>query len=210
MRKIIVSINITLDGFIAGPDCELDWHFNYWDEEMAKFATEQLSDADTIVLGRVTYKAMARFWPLKVMDLSYAREDIAFAEMMNRYEKIVFSKTLQKAEWNNSRVVRNGIRKEILKLKQKPGKNIIIYGSESIVSALNRLDLIDEFALWVHPVFLKKGKPLFKDEQEKLEFKLLNTKAFSSGVVILTYRTIKASDRRSMQPFECQYLNNHH
>jgi dihydrofolate reductase len=211
MRKIIVSINITLDGFIAGLDGELDWHFDYWDEEMAKFASEQLADADTILLGSVTYKAMSRFWPSKAMDLSYPREDIAFADMMNGYEKIVFSKSLKDVEWNNSRLVRRGIGREILKLKQKTGKNIIIYGSESIVSALHRLGLIDELALWVHPVFLKKGKALFENEQEKLEFKLLNTKAFSSGVMILNYGTIKEADQPGTWLFRYkQHSNNHH
>ena len=91
-------MNVTLDGFMAGPDCELDWHFNYWNEEMAKCAGEQLSNADTILLGRITYKAMARFWPSKMKDLLGPRHDIAFASMINSYQKVVFSKTLKNTQ----------------------------------------------------------------------------------------------------------------
>ena len=99
MRKVIVSMNVTLDGFMAGPNCELDWHFSFWNEEMAEYASEQLSHADTILLGRITYKAMAKYWPSMAMDLSYPREDIAFAGMMNSYKKIVFSNTLNEVHW---------------------------------------------------------------------------------------------------------------
>jgi dihydrofolate reductase len=148
MRKVIVSMNITLDGFMAGPDCELDWHFNYWNEEMAKCAGQQLSNADTIILGRITYKAMARFWPSKMKDLLGPRQDIAFASMINSYQKVVFSKTMKNTDpvvtgWNNSRLAKETISKEIMNLKQQPGKDMIIYGSGSIVSTLMRLNLVD-------------------------------------------------------------------
>ena len=181
-------MNVTLDGFMAGPNCELDWHFNYWNEEMAKFASEQLSNADTILLGRVTYNAMEKYWPAKATDLSYPREDIAFACMMNSYTKIVFSKTLQKIEWNNARLIKKDISKELLRLKRQPGKDIIIYGSGSLVSALMQMDLIDEYVLWLHPVFIGKGKTLFKGPGDKFKLKLVNTRTLDSGVVILYCR----------------------
>ena len=146
-------MNVTLDGFMAGPNCELDWHFNYWNEEMAKCAGEQLSNADTILLGRITYKAMARFWPSKMKELLCPRHDIAFASMINSYQKVVFSKTMENTDpvvagWNNSRLVKENIRKEIVKLKQQPGKDLIVYGSGSIVSTLVRLNLVDEYILF--------------------------------------------------------------
>lgn len=181
-------MNITLDGFMAGPDSELDWHFNFWNEEMATCASEQLNNADTILLGRVTYNAMAKFWPSKVRDRSFPREDIAFAEMMNSYHKVVFSKTLQRTEWNNSSLAQQHIKKEILKLKRQPGKDMIIYGSGSIVSALRKWNLIDEYALWVHPVILGKGRSLFKGSSDNHKLKLVYIKGFSSGVILLDYK----------------------
>lgn len=188
MRKVIVSMNVTLDGFMAGRNCELDWHFNYWNEEMAEHACKQLSKTDTILLGRVTYQAMARYWPYQAMNLSFPREHIAFADMMNNYHKIVFSRTLKTAIWNNSRLVKRNLNTEILRLKQQQGKDIIVYGSGSIVSTLMRLDLVDEYELWVHPVLLGEGKALFKGLQGQHGLQLLKTKAFSSGVIILYYR----------------------
>ena len=102
MRKLIVSMNITLDGFMAGPAGELDWHFLKWTEEMAEWLGIQLSMADTILLGRNTYDAMACYWPQQDNNLAIARDDIAFASMMNSYTKIVFSKTLKKLHWQNT------------------------------------------------------------------------------------------------------------
>src|SRR5215213_697022 len=136
MRKLIVSMNITLDGFMSGPDCELDWHFSAWNNEMAQAAAEQLNRADTIILGRITYRAMARYWPMQAKKMACAREDIAFADMMNTYTKIVFSKTLQQPEWHNTKLVKGSIPKEISSLKQQPGKDMIIYGSGKLVAAL--------------------------------------------------------------------------
>jgi len=189
MRKVIVSMNVTLDGFMSGPNCELDWHFQSWTGEMAEFLCEQLGKADTILLGRVTYKAMAKYWPSKITDPSFPREDIDFAEMINSYTKIVFSKTLTNPEWNNSRLVKGNIADAITQLKQQPGRNMIIYGSGKVVSALMQLDLVDEYQIWVHPVLLGKGKPLFTGLQDKLHMKLFRTKTFSSGVVMLYYES---------------------
>lgn len=188
MRKLIVSMNVTLDGFMAGPDCELDWHFNYWNEEMARCAGEQLREADTILLGRVTYNAMAKYWPSKLIDLVCPKEDIAFADMMNNCEKVVFSKALRDTTWNNSRLAKQSIQKEVIALKQQPGKNMIIYGSGSIVSALTRLSLIDEYILWLHPVVLGKGKLLFGDAVIASGLRLIRSKTFGTGVIILNYR----------------------
>ena len=187
MRKIIVSINVTLDGFIAGPDCELDWHFNFWNEEMADYACEQLSHADAIILGRETYSGMAKYWQSVTMDQSYPRADIAFADMMNNYQKIVFSKTLEKTEWNNSKLVHRNIKGEIKKLKEAAGKDMIIYGSGKVVTALTKMGLIDDYVLWLHPVILGKGKTLFERPGKWPSLKLLHTKNFESGVVILHY-----------------------
>ena len=192
MRKIIVSVNVTLDGYMAGPNCELDWHFNSWNDEMARSLTEQLSKADTILLGRVTYKGMAQHFSSVPVCLLTPRENLDFADMLNHYPKIVFSKTLTAATWNNSKIVKSNIAKEVVKLKQQPGKDMIIYGSGQLVASLTKLGLIDEYRLWVHPIVLGGGKPLFKEVQQALNLSLYKTQTFSSGVVILFYEVKKA------------------
>jgi dihydrofolate reductase len=181
-------MNITLDGFISGAHCELDWHFKSWTSRMAEALAQQLSRADTIVLGRVTYCAMARFWMSRSSDLNLPREDLAFADMMNRYNKIVFTKTMERTCWPNS-VIKNGtLRKEITRLKEQPGKDLIVYGSGKLVNALIQLNLVDEYTLWVHPVILGKGKTLFSRSSRMMALDLVNTETFSSGVVKMDFR----------------------
>jgi dihydrofolate reductase len=183
-------MNMTLDGFMSGPHCELDWHFQCWNEEMAMAAGEQLGMADTILLGRVTYQAMAGYWGTRTSGLSTPREDADFADMMNRYTKIVFSKTLERGRWNNSRVVSGSIAGEIERLKREPGKDMIIYGSGRLVSLLIRQGLVDEYRIWVHPVVLGSGRPLFGNQPDKINLELLRQQVFSSGVVLLYYKPL--------------------
>lgn len=193
MRKIIASINITLDGFMAGPHYELDWHFRHWTEEMAESTGRELGKADTILLGRKTYEAMAAYWSSAANDLSFPREDLAIAEMMNNHEKVVFSRSLVKTGWKNARLAGRNIRLEIAGLKDsgRPnGKNIILYGSHTLLSSLIRLDLIDEYQLWVHPVLLGRGKPLFGKPAGQ-QLRLLASKTFNSGVILLQYDTAR-------------------
>ena len=180
-------MNMTLDGFIAGSNCELDWHFQLWNEEMLHSLADQLSNADTILLGRITYTAMAQYWASSVTDPFFPREDIAFADMMNSYPKIVFSKTLKKAEWNNSKLIDGNIEYEVAQLKHQQGKNMITYGSSKLVSTLTDMRLVDEYQVWIHPVVLGRGKTLFGELGEKLNMKLLKTETFRSGVVLLKY-----------------------
>jgi len=189
MRKIIASINMTLDGFMAGPRCEMDWHFRYWTEEMAEITEKVLSEADTILLGRVTYEAMASYWSSVIFDLSFPREDLAIAEMMNSHTKVVFSRSLVRTCWNNSRIAGTNIRSEIARLKgdrKGHNKNIILYGSHSLLLTLLRMNLIDEYHLWIHPVFLGSGKPLFVTPPVQ-QLRLLHSQTFHSGVVLLRY-----------------------
>lgn len=171
---------MTLDGFIAGPKNELDWHFPLWNDDMYLHAREQLLTTSTIILGRVTYESMAAYWPTApVTD---------FSTMMNSYEKVVFSHTLDKTKWNNARIAASSIAKEVAQLKQQEGDNIVIYGSGSLVKEFINQQLIDEYRLWVHPVFIGNGVPLFKDPAYKVSLRLLRMKAFSSGVIVLYYQ----------------------
>lgn len=172
---------------MAGPRGDLDWHFPHWNEEMASFAFEQLCMVDSILLGRITYQAMASYWPYEANNTAHGRQECAYAQMMNNYAKIVFSKSLRTVEWRNARLVKKDIGKEVMALKEQPGMDMIIFGSGSIVSRLMHLGLVDEIVMWVHPITLGEGIPLFRDMQQPYLLKLLRAKAFSSGVVILCY-----------------------
>ena len=180
MRKVIVSMNTTLDGFMAGPNGELDWHFPLWNTEMASVALEDLDDVDTILLGRRTYQAMEAYWPSAPFD--------SFSNKMNNYKKIVFSNTLKKASWKSTTIISENVPDTIRKIKQLPGKDMIIYGSSSIVHLFFQHNLIDEYRLWIHPVAITNGVPLFKDTHHNFNLKLLRNRTFCSGVVINYYR----------------------
>jgi dihydrofolate reductase len=194
MRKVILSNMVTLDGFFEGPNKELDWHIV--DEEFNQYATDLLSNVDALLFGRLTYQLMADYWPAATTNPLTSKGDLEIADKMNNLPKIVFSKTLQEVKWNNSRLVKENIAEEILKMKQQPGKDMVIFGSGSIVSTLLQLGLIDEYRIIVNPVVLGNGKPLFKDINDKQNLKLLKTKVLGSGVVILYYQPIGKQEKK--------------
>lgn len=186
-------MNITLDGFLSGPHCELDWHFQHWNRGMGEQLMMELSTASTVLLGRNTYLAMSRYWPGKELDPFCPREDIAFAALLNAYPKLVYSNTLERAEWRNSRIIRGDISPEIRKLKSKlseTDKDIMIYGSGKLVRALVQQGLIDEYHLWIHPVLLGDGKPLFPLMPRTDRLELTGARTFGSGVVLLQYEVV--------------------
>jgi dihydrofolate reductase len=191
MRKVILSNLVTLDGFFAGPNGELDWHIV--DEEFNGYAKDLLSNVDALLFGRVTYQLMTDYWPAAATNPSTSKSDLEIADKMNNLPKIVFSKTLQKGEWKNTRLVKENIAEEISKMKQQPGKDMVIFGSGSIVSTFMQHGLIDEYRIIVNPIVLGNGNPLFKGINGKQNLKLLNTKVFDSGIVILFYEPAQAS-----------------
>ncbi len=182
MRKVILFIMVTLDGFFEGPNGELDWH--NVDEEFNEFAKDQLNSVDVLLFGRRTYELMTSYWPTP----SATRDSPIIAEKMNALPKIVFSRTLEKVGWNNSRLIKENIAEEISSLKQRPGKDLIIFGSANLAVSLIQMDLIDEYRIMVNPVVLGNGKPLFKGIHDRLNLKLLKTKTFDSGNVLLYYQ----------------------
>ena len=190
MRKVIVSNLVSLDGFISGPNGEIDWFS--WDKELENYSKEQLGSMGTILFGRVTYELMASYWPAATA----ATDDQMIIDAMNNLPKIVFSKTLEKVEWKNSRLVKDNIEGEVAGVKRQSGKDIVIYGSGSIVSALAQAGLIDEYRIFVNPVVLGSGKPLFKDIKNRLTLKLLNTKTFGNGLVLLCYEPDGKNNRQ--------------
>jgi dihydrofolate reductase len=185
MRKVIVFIMTTLDGFFAGPNGEIDWHVV--DEEFNEFANDQLNSVDVLLFGRVTYELMASYWPTP----SATTDDPIIADKMNTLPKIVFSKTLEKVEWHNTRLVKENIAEEITKLKQQSGKDLIIFGSSNLSASFINLGLIDELRIMMNPVVLGNGKPLFKGIHDRINLKLSKTKTFRSGNVLLYYEPAK-------------------
>jgi dihydrofolate reductase len=182
MRKLYVFNMVTLDGYFEGPNREIDWH--NVDEEFNEFAIEQLNATDLLLFGRVTYELMAGYWPTP----EAIKNDPMVAGAMNSASKIVFSRTLKKADWNNTRLIKDNIPGEMAKLKQQPGKEIAIFGSSNLAATFIQHGLIDEVRIIVNPVVLGKGKPLFSGIREKLSLKLLKTKVFKSGNVLLYYQ----------------------
>jgi dihydrofolate reductase len=188
MRKVILAMNITLDGFISGANGELDWVT--MDEEIDNsLLPDLLSTVDTALIGRVLYQGFANYWPsAETKNPSLSKGEIEFAHWINNAPKIVFSKTLEKVEWTNSTLVKENIAQEIAKLKQQPGKDLVLFGGVNIAQTFVSLGLIDEYRLLVSPVVLGSGKPLFKDIKNRRDLKLLKSKTFKSGAVGLHYQ----------------------
>jgi dihydrofolate reductase len=185
MRRLTVFNLMTLDGYIAGQNGNISWH--NVDEEFQELANAASNSGNTLLFGRVTYELMARFWPTE----EAIRTDPIVAAGMNRSEKIVFSRTLQKADWNNTRLVKDDMLAEARRLKQGSGKDLTVLGSGSIVSQLAQDGLIDEYQVLLNPVVLGSGKTMFEGLKNKLVLKLVRTRTFGNGNVLLVYESAK-------------------
>jgi dihydrofolate reductase len=182
MRQILAFIVVTVDGYYEGPNGEFDWPVV--DEEFNQFGLQQLDEVDTLLFGRRTYELMASYWPTPAA----AEDDPRVAAKMNGLPKLVVSRTLQKAEWADTRIIGDDVAGELAKLKQQPGKDIAIFGSSDLTVNLLRLGLVDELRLMVSPVVLGDGKSLFRTAHERIGLRLSATRAFRSGNVLLSYR----------------------
>jgi len=184
MRKVVVTMFVSLDGVMEEPA----WTMPYWNDEIAKFKLDELMATDTHLLGRVTYQGFAAAWPSRT-------DEQGFADRMNSLPKYVVSTTLEKVEWNNSRLIKANVAEEVSKLKQQPGQDILVAGSATLVQTLMHHDLIDEYRLLTYPVVLGSGKRLFRDGS-KAALKLVETRAFSSGVVLLRYQPAGKEEKK--------------
>jgi dihydrofolate reductase len=200
MRKVILAMQMTLDGFSTGPNGEMDWLPPFNDEKSWKDLHgemwNQLRSVDTFLLGRVTYQIWEKYWPATATSPSSTRNDIEFSRFAEKTQKIVFSKTLERAEWKNTRLVKENIAEEIARMKQQPGKNMVVAGGAGIAQTFMRLDLIDEYYVTVHPVVLGMGKPLFGNLGDRIKLKLVGTKTFNTGAVELHYQPKAESGAR--------------
>lgn len=176
MRKVTLGMQVSLDGYVAAADGSLDWAFANFDDELGASAVEILSQLDTILLGRNNYQEQAAAWPNREGPL---------ADIMNNMTKIVFSATLNRVEWVNSRLATGSPAEEITRLKQQPGKDIGVAGGARFAQSLSKQGLIEEYRLTVHPVVLGSGMPLFA---APLKLELVSSKTLASGVIVLTYR----------------------
>jgi dihydrofolate reductase len=184
MRKVFAFIVTTLDGYYEGPNAEFDWPVV--DAEFFEFAIAQLDEIDTLLFGRVTYEQMAAYWPTPAAQA----DNPAVATAMNSLPKIVVSRTLDKAEWNNSRLLNENVAEELAELKQGTGKDIAIFGSSELTVNLLRLGLVDELRIMVNPVVLGAGRSLLHTAEERISLRLCKSRVFDSGNVLLYYEPV--------------------
>lgn len=186
MRKLVVFNHVSLDGYFVDENGGMSWakaHSNPNDREWNAFVAENASGESPLLFGRITYELMTSYWPTPLA----AQNDPALAKRMNHLPKVVFSKTLDKASWNNTKLVKSGMAAEIRKMKKESGDGMAILGSGSIVSQLATEGLIDEYMVIVNPIVLGKGRTMFEGVKEKLNLKLTKTRSFSNGNTFLCY-----------------------
>ncbi|HLW02965.1 MAG TPA: dihydrofolate reductase family protein [Ktedonobacterales bacterium] len=186
MRNVIVSVYTTLNGVMS----PVDWVFPYVSEQRGKYARDLLFEADALVMGRETYEGFAAVWP----NRTAADDDpgaAGVADRINSMPKYVVSTTLQALTWNNSHLIREHVAEAVANMKQQEGLNILLYGAGPIAHTLMQHGLVDEVRVWVHPLVTgvtEKSKRLFEDATDIPLLKLVETRAFDSGIVVLTYR----------------------
>ena len=183
MRKIIVMNRVSLDGFFAGPNGEIDWFIH--EAEVEKAAHEMMRP-DTVLFGRKTYQMFESHWPRVAQDANASQGERVIAKELDQMTKIVFSNTLKEVTWVNSRLIKSDLAGEVKKLKQGQGADLTIFGSGTLVQQLANEGLIDEYLLILTPVILGTGKPMFKDVSKE-NLRLVETRNFKSGNVLLHY-----------------------
>jgi dihydrofolate reductase len=194
VRKIIFMMSVSVDGFFEGPNHELDWQTV--DDELHRHFNQQLGAMGAFLDGRVTYELMAGFWPTADRDPSSTGPMVEFARIWRDMPKIVFSRTLERADWNTT-VVREVVPEEVMELKAQPGGDMMLGGAD-LAAAFMRHDLIDEYRLYVHPVVIGQGKPLFQRSDTRIRLRLAEARTFGSGVVLLRYHRPEA--QRAEEP----------
>src|ERR1700712_5430557 len=187
MRNLIFFMHTSLDGFVAGPNGEMNWI--KVDNEIFDFVGSMTDNADAALYGRVTYEMMQSYWPTAGDEPNASKHDKEHSVWYNKVSKIVLSKTISEKELDNTTVISDQLTDNINKIKNQDGKNILIFGSPTASHSLMSHGLIDEYWLFVNPVLLGQGIPLFKDVTERTKLKLIETKTFSCGVIALHYET---------------------
>jgi dihydrofolate reductase len=185
MRKIISFMHISLDGFVSGPNGEMDWI--KVDEEIFDHVGKRISQGDTALYGRVTYQMMENYWPTAGDKPNASKHDIEHSKWYKKVRKVVLSKTLKEAELTNTKIISDDVSDSINELKKQAGEDILLFGSPKATHSLMKQDLIDGYWLFVNPIILGQGVPLFVEVKHKIKLKLLTTQKFSNGVTELNY-----------------------
>ncbi|MEO5648871.1 MAG: dihydrofolate reductase family protein [Ginsengibacter sp.] len=188
MRKLVLFIHVSLDGFAANAESKIDWV--HVDEEIFDYAAGRTNESDTALYGRVTYELMESYWPTAADKPGASKHDIEHSTWYNQVDKVILSKSMRGQNLKNTTIISENIKDHIIELKQREGKKIVIFGSPSAAHSLMQLDLIDEYWLFVNPILLGQGIPVFKDIEEITKLKLMASHAFSSGVVCLHYERL--------------------
>ncbi len=185
MARVILSINVTLDGCFDHTEVIAD-------DELHRYATDLLDDSDGVLFGRVTYELFERYWPAVSRTGSGAAAEVAFARTLNNKRKYVVSRTLDRVQWENSFLIKGDLAREVANLKDETSSDLVVFGSPGLASALARLFLIDEYQFLVQPILAGRGPTLFQGLGGRLHLKLVGTRRFNSGVVLHRYAPVRS------------------
>jgi dihydrofolate reductase len=191
MRRLILQTGVSIDGYVAALDGSHPWGYANPDEDTKRWILDSVWGAGAHLMGRVTYEEMAAHWPTS---------DSEFARPMNEIPKVVFSKTLDRADWPETRIARGDLREEVARLKREPGNDLIAYGGATFDQALSRLGLVDEYRLMIQPAALGAGLALFKDLATPLHLELVEATTYSTGVAIHVYRPRSVAADQPIDP----------
>jgi dihydrofolate reductase len=188
-RRLYVSMIVSLDGYIEGPQRELDW-FEDGDPQFEQYADEMIDSVGLALYGRRAYEQMVQYWPDAERN-PRSPVDLSFARRMNALPKLVLSRTLERAEWNNTRILRDDVGNTIAQLKREPGKPIVAWAGAGLVKTLTDLGLVDEYRLIVQPVVLGKGTPLFQGVEQRRKLRLTRTSQLGHNTAVLCYEPVR-------------------
>lgn len=191
MRKIVSFVHLSLDGFVASAEGGLDWVSIT--EELFDYVGQRIQQTDTALYGRVTFQMMEAYWPTAAAQPNASKHDHAHSRWYKTVRKVVLSKTLADENDSNTKIIRSDLSEEINKLKQEVGSEVLVFGSPSATHALMAEDLIDEYWIFLNPVLLGQGIPLFKNIKHRTPLKLVTSHTFASGVVCLRYEVRRTS-----------------
>lgn len=187
MRKLVLFMHMSLDGFAADENHGLN--FLTYDAELMQYADELMKTVGSPVYGRTTYELMKGYWPTLLDKPDADKRSVAHARWVEDVPKVVFSRTLKEATWNNTRLIRDNVAAEVQKMKEEPGKDLVIFGSPGLSASLLKLGLIDEYKLTIHPVILGKGLSVFQSNDTRSKLKLVEANTLRSGVITAHYAT---------------------
>lgn len=189
MRKLVLFMHVSLDGYASDSNGGLGWI--PYDEEIEKYAEEVVAEVGSPVYGRNTYELMESYWPTVLDNPKASKHSMDHARWLQDVKKIVISGTMNKAEWNNTMLIKDNIAEQVKALKEQPGKNLVIFGSPGAAKTLLQLGLIDEFLLTICPVVLGGGKSIFNGGSEKIRLNLLSSRTLKTGIIAARYELVK-------------------